>query len=115
MQSPNHASGTRISNCHHVVDWQLVRTADTAAGGWEVRDPRQRIKELEARGMTLLLEVVADPRAVQRHRALAALDAEIAALRADLAWERSRSAEGGAALVTSHEYEHYYPRKMRSR
>ena len=76
-----------------MVDWQLVRTADTGADKRsEVRDLRERIKALEGRAMTLLRDVVAHPGAYAGRRALAALDAEIAALRADLAWRRSEGA-----------------------
>ena len=92
MHSSNSACCAFIPVGEHVVDWQLVRTADPAADNRsEVRDLRERIKALEGRAMTLLRELVADPGAHAGRRALAALDAEIAALRADLAW---RKAEG---------------------
>jgi hypothetical protein len=85
MQSSNSAYSNPISDGHHVVDWQLVRTADTGVAGLNVRNLREQIKALEARATTLLLEVLANPRAVAGHRALAEIDAQIAALRADLA------------------------------
>jgi hypothetical protein len=92
MQSSNSPCCALITGSDHVVDWQLVRTADTAGGRSEVRDLRKRIKALEGRAMTLLREVVADPRANAGRRALAALDTEIAALRADLAWRKVQGA-----------------------
>ena len=93
MQSSNSACGALIPSGDHVVDWQLVRAAEMAADGPpEARDLRERIKALEGRAMTLLREAVADPGANARRRALAALDAEIAALRADLAWRRAEEA-----------------------
>jgi hypothetical protein len=89
MQSSTSVCCALIPSGDHVVDWQLARSADTAAGrGSEIRDLRERIKALEGRAMTLLREVVADPRAQGGRRTLYALNAEIAALRAELAWRK---------------------------
>jgi len=93
MHSYNSACCAFVPGGDHVVDWQLVRTADTAADSrTEIRDLRERIKALESRAMTLCREVVARPGADAGRRALAALDAEIAVLRADLAWRKAERA-----------------------
>jgi len=77
---------------HHVVDWQLVRTTDSVQPGSSVRDVRGRIRMLEAQAITLSRLVVrTNPEFSSARVSLAALDRQIASLRADLAWGRAEA------------------------
>ena len=67
-----------------MVDWQHIGTGSAA----ESRDVRERIRLLETRALALLRTAVTDPRAAEAQRSLAAFEAEIAMVRADLAWRR---------------------------
>jgi len=78
-----------VASGHHVVDWQLVATAEAAGRHTECRDVRERIRVLEARALTLLRTAVTHPGAAAAQRSLSALEVEIASLRADLAWRRT--------------------------
>ena len=89
MQSSTSVCCSLIPSGDHVVDWQLVRSADTVDDRrWETRDLGERIKALEGPAMALLRELVPDPRAHGGRRTLSALNSEIAALRAELAWRK---------------------------
>jgi hypothetical protein len=67
-----------------VVDWQLVADSD-ARHDTDARDLRERIRVLEAQAMTCLCAVVMNRGASAARRSLAALESEIARLRAELA------------------------------
>jgi hypothetical protein len=84
---------TFSSNDSHVVDWQLLGTADT-----QRREVHEHIKELESRAMRLLRAAMTNPGAAAAQRSLAALEAEIARLRSDLAWRKAetRAPRGGS-------------------
>ena len=73
----------------HVVDWQLTGSAGAGQCESSSQELRDRIKALEARAMSLLHPAITTPGAVAAQRSLAALEAEIARLRADLAWRRA--------------------------
>jgi hypothetical protein len=78
------------SSDHHVVDWQLVRTTDHHQHDSNVRDVREQIRMLEARAITLSRLVVrTNPGFSAARESLAALDRQIANMRADLAWGRA--------------------------
>jgi hypothetical protein len=94
MDRFNQRDWGRIAGSNHIVDWQLSGTVRAAAYEAGERDLRERIRVLEARALTLVRAATSNPHAVVAHRSLVAIDAEIAALRAQLAW---RSAEGRAA------------------
>jgi len=76
---------------HHVVDWQLVATAGAARREPAGRDVRERISQLEAEAMRLVHSAVTSPATAAAQRSLAALDAEIRSLRAELAWRRAEA------------------------
>jgi hypothetical protein len=80
-----------VSSDPHVVDWQLVRTPDTHQHDSNVRDVRERIRMLQAQAITLSCLVRANPRFSADRESLAALDKQIAFLRADLAWRRAEA------------------------
>jgi len=75
----------------HVVDGQLVRATDVRQCEADGRTVRERILALETQAMTLLRAGAANPDAVAARRSLAALDTELARLRADLAWHRAEA------------------------
>jgi hypothetical protein len=79
-----------VPSDHHVVDWQLVRTADNLNES-TVRDVRERIRMLEAQAMTLSRLLLTSPGVSTARESLAALDKQIARLRADLAWGRAEA------------------------
>ena len=95
METFAYSDWTLGSSIDHVVDWQIVRTADAAyqTGDWNICEIRGRLKALEARAVTLSHAVVRDPAAVVARRSLVALDAEIATMRAELAWHRAEVRE----------------------
>jgi hypothetical protein len=78
-----------VSSHHHVVDWQLVRTTDNHQHDSDVRDVRERIRMLEAQAITLSRLLLSNPGSSTARESLAALDRQIASLRADLAWGRA--------------------------
>jgi hypothetical protein len=78
-----------VTSGDHLVDWQLARTFDAAPHAADERNTRERIRSLEAHAMTLLRAAVGNATAAAAQRSLAALDAEIAILRADLASRRA--------------------------
>ena len=80
-----------VSSDHHVVDWQLVRTTDNHQHDSNVHDVRERIRMLEAQAITLSRLVLANRGFSAARESLAALDKQIASLRADLAWRRAES------------------------
>jgi hypothetical protein len=73
-----------ISSDRHVVDWQLVRS--TESYHYSNRDLRVQIRLLETQASTLSRFVLANPEATAKRESLAALDRQIASLRATLAW-----------------------------
>jgi hypothetical protein len=80
-----------FANEAHVVDWQLARAAAAAQCDTETRAVREQIKVLEARAIGLLSAVVTNPGAAAARRSLASLEAQVARLRADLAWLRAET------------------------
>jgi hypothetical protein len=91
MGTTSHPDGALALTGDHVVEWQLIGAADARQYEAEGRDVRERLLALEAEAMTLLRAALTDPDAVAARRSLAALDAEIASLRADIAWRRAEA------------------------
>jgi len=89
METFNHPDFAGGPAGDHVVDWQLVATAGAARRDSAERDVRERISRLEAEAMTLVRSAVTTPATAAVQRSLAALDAEIRSLRAELAWHRA--------------------------
>jgi hypothetical protein len=76
-----------------VVDWQLVSTTERHQPDSSVRSLRERIRMLEVHAITLSRSVVrTNPEFSAARESLAALDRQIAGLRADLAWGRAEQA-----------------------
>jgi len=90
MERSNHSDRDYSSSEIHVVDWQLVGPVGAADG----RDVRERIRVLETRAIALLRSAVTNPGTAEAQRSLAALEGEIARLRADLAWGRAEAHTG---------------------
>jgi hypothetical protein len=78
-----------VSGDPHIVDWQLVSTTEIHQQDSNVRDVREQIRMLEAQAITLSRQVVANPGYSAARESFAALDRQIAILRADLAWRRA--------------------------
>ena len=74
----------------YFVDWQIQDSAAPAASlhPIETREVYRRLKVLEAQAMRLLSQLTTDPRRENVRRSLASFEAEIASLRADLAWRK---------------------------
>jgi hypothetical protein len=81
--------GTYLANEAHVVDWQLARAAAAVQYDAESHEVREQIKLLEARALGLLRAAMTNPGGAAAHRSLASLEAQVARLRADLAWLRA--------------------------
>jgi len=88
MDSGNHTDGA-LSSGHHVVEWQLDVTPSQARP--HDHDVQGRIQVLQAQAMALLHTVVTNRGTAATRQALSALDAEIASLRAQLAWRRAEA------------------------
>jgi uncharacterized protein involved in exopolysaccharide biosynthesis len=79
-----------VASDPHVVDWQIVRNTDNNQHDWNVHGLRERIQMLEGQAITLSRLVVrTNPKFSAARESLAALDRQIASLRADLAWGRA--------------------------
>jgi hypothetical protein len=89
METARHADRDFALSGDHVVEWQLVGATDSREYEAEGRDVRERLLALEAQAMTLLRAAVTNPGAAAARRSLAALDAEILSLRAEIAWRRA--------------------------
>jgi hypothetical protein len=89
METSGHPDQTFVLSRDYVVEWQLVEAGDARQHEAVGRDTRDRIRVLEAQAMTLLRMAVTNSGAAWR--SLSALDAEIAGLRADLAWRRAEA------------------------
>jgi hypothetical protein len=85
------ASKHFVSGDQHVVDWQLVRTTDNPQHDSSGSGARERIRILEAQATALSRVVLANPAVYATRESLAALDRQIASLRADLAWRRAEA------------------------
>ena len=74
----------------HVVDWQIQDSGTLAASlnPIETREVYRRLKVLEDQATRLLSQLRTDARREAVRRSLAAFEAEIVSLRADLAWRR---------------------------
>jgi hypothetical protein len=91
METSNHPGRAFASCPDHVVEWQLRGTPAASRHDSEGRNVRERIRALEAQALTHLRTAVTRPGALAAQRSLAVLDAEIARLRADLAWRRAEA------------------------
>jgi hypothetical protein len=74
----------------YVVDWQIQDSVAPVASlnPIETREVYRRLKVLEAQAMQLLSQLRTERRRESMRRSLASFEAEIAGLRADLAWRR---------------------------
>lgn len=91
METSDYPDQALVRSREHVVEWQLIGAADAQQYDPEGRAIRERIRMLEAQAMALLRAAVTNPGAAAAQRSLAVLDAEIASLRADLAWRRAEA------------------------
>jgi len=92
MRATDRAERAYVSTADPVAERQPAAIAEAPRHGTDNRDLREQIKVLESRALTLVHSAVMNSgTTAAAHRSLAAVDAEITSLRAELAWQRTEA------------------------